>query len=135
MQQVDDMVLRANAIPTMSLGEAVARQYGISRDDKSVLLLVSVRQGEPSREVSLEADIRATATDLLGRKQVVQMRRVGIGEFVDYVGSVQVIPPDTLHFIIDARPKAGIQANDGLSGDATAQPRTMDLAFNRDFFP
>ena len=118
--RIGDMVVRANAIPTTMLGEAVAKQYGIARGDDSILLLVGVRLGPDSRATAVPARITATATDLLGKRQSIAMREVRSGEFVDYVGTASVIAPDTLRFDIDVLPGHG--------------PR-MALQFNRDFFP
>src|SRR5690606_34303665 len=118
--RIGDVVVRANAIPAATLGEAVARQYGIERAPGTVLLLVGVRRGPELQETALPARITATATDLLGKRQAIDMREVRSGEFVDYVGTARVIAPDTLRFDIDVVPR-----------DA---PR-MQLRFNRDFFP
>lgn len=114
-----DIVVRANAVPTTMLGEAVAKQYGIARDDGSVMLLVGIRRGVDSQETALPARISASATTLLGKRQSIVMREVRSGEFIDYVGVAQVIAPDTLRFDIDAIP-------DGA--------QRMELHFNRDFF-
>jgi len=118
--RVGDMVVRANAIPTTMLGEAVAKQYGIARSDGSVMLLVGVRLGPDSRATAVAARITATATDLLGKRQPIAMREVRSGEFVDYVGTAGVIAPDTLRFDIAVLPGHGSR---------------MTLQFNRDFFP
>ena len=115
-----DIVVRANAMPTAMLGEAVAKRYGIERDDRRVMLLVGVRRGPDSRETALPARITATATNLLGKQQAVAVREVRSGEFIDYVGVADVIAPDTLRFDIEIAPEGA--------------PR-MELHFNRDFFP
>ncbi|HVI58269.1 MAG TPA: DUF4426 domain-containing protein [Luteimonas sp.] len=113
-----DVVVRASAMPTEMLGEAVARQYGIERAPGNVLLLVGVRRG--SAETALPARVAATATDLLGKRQAIAMREVRSGEFVDYAGTAHVIAPDTLRFDIEVAPEGGAP---------------MKLQFNRDFFP
>lgn len=113
-----DTVLRANAMPSMALAEAVAAQYGIDRKPGSVMLLVSLRDSKV--DAALRAGVTATATDLLGKRQTIGMREIRNGEFVDYVGSASVIAPDTLRFDIEAMPEG--------------KP-AMTLRFNRDFFP
>jgi len=115
-----DVVVRANAMPTQSLGDAVARQYGIERDDKTVLLLVGVRRGTDAQETALPARIDATATDLMGHRQDIALREVRSGDFIDYVGTARVIPPDTLRFELQI----------ALEGKSWGT-----LRFNRDFFP
>jgi hypothetical protein len=114
-----DIVVRANAIPTTMLGETVAKQYGIVRDDGSVMLLVGVRRVD-SRETAVPARITASATNLLGKQQAVVLREVRSGEFIDYVGVVDMIAPDTLRFDIEVAPEGATR---------------MELHFNRDFFP
>jgi len=119
--RLGNIVVRANAIPTANLGEAIARQYGIDRDDGTVMLLVGVRREDGNgNEAALPARVTVVATDLLGKRQRPVMREVRSGDFIDYVGTARVIAPDTLRFDIDIAP-----------GNAPA----MELHFNRDFFP
>lgn len=117
--RLGDVVVRATAIPTTTLGEAVAGQYGIVRDNKTVMLLVGVRRDGGAQETALPAQVTASATDLLGKRQAIAMRAVRTGGLVDYVGVATVIPPDTLRFDIDVLPEGG---------------QRMTLRFNRDFF-
>ena len=63
-----------------------------------MLLLVALRQGPQAQETSLPAQVTATVTDLRGRTQPVAMRELRSGELLDYVGVVEVAPPDTLRF-------------------------------------
>ena len=118
--QVGDIIVRANAVPAASLGEAVARQYGIERDDGAVMLLVGVRRDGDGGETALPARVTVVASDLLGKRQQLEMREVRSGAFIDYVGTARVIAPDTLHFDIRVVPEGG---------------KSMELRFNRDFFP
>ena len=111
--QDGNVLVRANAVRAASLGEAVARQYGIERDDGAVMLLVGVRRDG-------DGGVTAVASDLLGKRQQLEMREVRNGEFIDYVGTARVIAPDTLHFDVQVVPTGGT---------------AMELRFNRDFFP
>jgi hypothetical protein len=115
-----DIVVRANAMPTSMLGEAVAKQYGIERDAASVMLLVGVRRGSDASETAVPARVTARATNLLGKRQAIAMREVRSGEFVDHVGIARVVAPDTLGFDLDVVPEGA---------------PAMQLHFNRDFFP
>ena len=117
--RLGDTVARASVLPTASLGEAVAKQYGIERDASTARLLVGVRRGSDAQETAVTARITATATDLLGKRQAIELHEVRSGTFVDYVGTVTVIAPDTLSFDVTATPEGGAQ---------------MKLQFNRDFF-
>ena len=120
LARAGDATVRATAIPTVLLGEAVAKQYGIVRGDDAVMLMVSVRLTAGAQEAALPARVTATATDLLGKRQTIAMREVRSGDFVDYVGTATVIAPDTLRFDIAVDAGAG---------------RRATLQFNRDFFP
>src|SRR3546814_17248096 len=51
--QIGDVLVRANAVPTANLGEAVARQYGIERGTGTVMLLVGVRRDGDAGETAL----------------------------------------------------------------------------------
>ena len=118
--QAGDVTIRASAVPTAVLGEAVAVQYGIERDPRTVLLLVGVRRGSGSGETSLPARVRGSAIDLLGRRQEIALREIRSGGFIDYAGSVRISPPETLRFDL------------AIDRDG-AVPAT--LVFSRDFFP
>lgn len=118
--RVGDVTIRATAVPTASLSEPVATQYGIARADNTVMLLVGVRQGSDAQERSLPAGIMATATDLRGRKHVIDMRELRSGDLLDYVGTIEVSPPDTVRFDVQVTREGG----------ATSQ-----MQFSRDFYP
>src|SRR3546814_5920313 len=78
--QIGDVLVRANAVPTANLGEAVARQYGIERDTGAVMLLVGVRRDVDGGETALPARVTAVASDLLGKRQQLEMREVRSGD-------------------------------------------------------
>ncbi|BDU17713.1 DUF4426 domain-containing protein [Lysobacter auxotrophicus] len=124
VSRIGDVTIRASAIPTSSLSEQVARQYGIARGDDTVMLLIGVRRGDSAQETALPAQIIATATDLRGRKHVIDMRELRSGEgaaaLLDYVGTVDVSPPDTLRFDVQIVREGG----------ATSQ-----MQFSRDVYP
>ena len=96
--RVGDLTVRANAVSTARLNEAVAKQYGIARADDTVLLIVSVRQGPDGQDVAVPADVSVTARTLSGTPAALPMREVRTGELVDHVGTFKVTPPDTLTF-------------------------------------
>ncbi|MFS8064569.1 MAG: DUF4426 domain-containing protein [Luteimonas sp.] len=118
--RIGDVSIRASVIQTSMLNEPVAREYGITRDPKTVLLLVAVRQGPDATATALPASITATATDLRGGTQDIAMRELKSGDLVDYIGTVGTTLPDTLRFDITV-----VRA-----GGATS---TMQL--QREFYP
>lgn len=118
--RVGDFTVRATTLPTVQLNDAMARTYGVARDEDTVLLVVGMRRGPQSSERSVPGAVVATASDLLGKRQRVVLRAVDTGGYVDHVGEFSVSMPDTLHFKVEARPQ-----------DESA----ATLEFNRDFFP
>lgn len=95
-----DVTIRASAVPTSALGDAVASQYGIRSSDDTVLLLVALRRGRDANEVSVPAQVSVTVTGLSGQRQEVPMRELRSGDLLDYVGTVELSGPDTLRFDI-----------------------------------
>jgi hypothetical protein len=120
VSRVGDVSIRANAMQTSALSPAVASQYGISRADNTVMLLVAVRQGPEAQEVALPARITATATDLRGRRQTIEMRELRSGDLLDYIGTAEATPPDTLRFDVTVVRENGA---------------TSTMQFTRDFYP
>ncbi|MDQ3056810.1 MAG: DUF4426 domain-containing protein [Pseudomonadota bacterium] len=118
--RVGDISVRASPIQTAMLEPAIAQQYGITRADNTILLLVAVRQGPEVNERSLPAIITASATDLRGNKQAIVMREVRTGELLDYIGTVETSLPETLRFDVKA-------VRDGKA--------VATLQFNREFYP
>lgn len=115
-----DVSVRASVVPTASLNAAVARQYGIEPDRRSVMLLVGVRQGPAMQETALPARISASATDLRGARTTIDMREIRSGDFIDYVGTMRVTPPETLRFELEIEHAAGAPSQ---------------LNFSRDIYP
>lgn len=120
VSRIGDVTVRASVVPTMALGEAVAREYGIHRDDRQLMLLVAVRQGPEAQERALPARITATVTDLRGRAHAVELRELRTGDLLDYVGTLEVDLPDTLRFDLT------IVREDGA---------TSTMQFSREFHP
>lgn len=115
-----DVTIRANLVRTLALNDAMARTHGIERDDHTALLMVSVRKGPESSEVSLPAKINATVTDLQGKRVDIDMREVRTGEFIDHLGTITISVPDTLRFDLT------IQRDDGT---------VSTMQFTREFLP
>lgn len=111
--QVGDTTVRATALQTSLLGEPTARQYGIERDERLVMLMVGVRRGPSDNELSVPAKVTATVTDLRGQRSTVALSEIQSGELVDHIGTVRVALPDTLRFDLtitrDGEPPARMQ--------------------------
>lgn len=86
-----------NLLPTLALGEAVAREYGVERAADSALLVVALRRPTADGDESgADGEVSAEVIDLAGRRQAVALRRVATGDYLDHVGTVQVGTHDTL---------------------------------------
>ncbi len=120
VRRVGDVTIRTNAMPTATLNQTVARGYGIPRREGTLLLLVAVRQGPDGKDVALPATITATVSNLQGQRQDIAMRELRTGDLVDYVGTVDASPPDTLSFDIKI-------VREGAA--------TETMTFSRDFVP
>lgn len=120
VSRIGDITIRATALQTSTLAPEVATQYGIGRDERTVMLLVGVRQGSDAQETALPADITATATNLSGQRQALTLRELRSGDLLDYVGTVETSLPDTLRFDVS------IVREDGASST---------MQFSREFYP
>ncbi len=106
-----------NALPTLSISDAMAREYGVSRDPSTALVFVALREVNGSEEQNAEGSVSATAYDLQGARQGVDFKAVGIGEYTDHIGVIRVSPRDTYRFDVVV----------------TLQGRTQQLTFQRNF--
>jgi hypothetical protein len=120
VSRVGDVTIRANVLPTANLAEPMAQQYGIARDEDTVMLLVSVRRGAEGADTAIPATIEASAANLHGQREALTMREIRAGDYVDYVATAEVSPPDTLTFDLK------IVREDGA---------TSTMRFSRDFTP
>jgi hypothetical protein len=111
--------VHVSVVQTSQLPESVAREYGLDRSPRTILLLVNLRDvGSAPAPV-----ISATVTDLLQHTTPVSLRVAHVAQAgantLDYVGTVDATLPDTLRFTVVAR-----------RGGATAT-----LEVSRDFYP
>lgn len=120
VSRIGDITIRATALQTSTLASEVASQYGITRDDRSVMLLVGVRQGSDAQETALPARVTATVTNLSGQRQPVVLRELRSGDLLDYVGTVETSLPDTLRFDISIVREGGASST---------------MQFSREFYP
>ena len=120
VSRIGDVTIRATALPTASLSAEVAGRYGLVRDERTVMLLVAVRQGPEMQETSVPATITATATNLSGQRQSIALRELRSGDLLDYVGIVQTTLPDTLRFDLTIVREGGASST---------------MQFSREFYP
>jgi hypothetical protein len=96
--RVGDATVYAVAMQTSTIPPEVAREHGIERRDDLVMLRVSGRRGSGVDIASVPLQVQATATDLRGQTQTLDMKQAVANGLVDYVGTVQTALPDTLRF-------------------------------------
>lgn len=86
-----------NLLPTLALGEAVAREYGVERRDGTALLVVALRRpSDTGDEAMAQGRVEADILDLAGRRQTVSLREVATDDYIDHIGEVKAGPRDTL---------------------------------------
>lgn len=98
-----DLRVHYNALPTLTLGEGVAREYGVKREDGSALLFIALRRGQDSTEVPADGKVSATVTDLSGKRQTVALRPVVTGEYTDHIGTFAVSERDSYRIDVNVR--------------------------------
>lgn len=116
---VNGTTVHVTAVQSSQLPDSVARQYGIDRSPKRVLLLINLRDAGNGTTPA----ISATVGDLQGHTTPVALREVKVAQSgeptTDYIGTVDITLPDTLRFTVVAK-----------RGGSTA---TVQLS--RDFYP
>lgn len=113
-----DITVRANVVRTDLLNEAMARGYGIARDEGTVLLMVSVRRGPDGQDVSIPAKVEARVTDLQGRRRTLVLRELRTDvpgaapeqAMIDHIGTTEVAAPDTLRFDLAIEREGGARS-------------------------
>lgn len=115
---INGTTVHVTAVQSSQLPDSVARQYGIERSPRRILLLVNLRDAGKAAPT-----ITATVTDLQDHTTPVDLREVHVAQSgtptTDYIGTVDASLPDTLRFTVVAK-----------RGGSTA---TVQLG--RDFYP
>jgi hypothetical protein len=106
-----------NALPTLSLNDAVAREYGVTKDAGSGMLVVAVRRLRNGEETSAEGEISAEAFDLQGMRQHIDFSAVKTGQYTDHIGVFTIHARDSYRFEVTIK----------------ADGRTETVKFQRNF--
>jgi hypothetical protein len=94
--RIGDVAVHASLVQTSALDASVAKQYDLERSDRSAMLLLSVRRdGDAPLPASLKLDARASDASGASARPVA-LRRVVVDGLVDYVGTIDVAPPERL---------------------------------------
>ena len=108
-QDFGDLRVHFNAMPTLAMSEAVARQYGIERDPDKALLTVALRNVAGSEELAAEGEVQAVAVDLQGMRQSIAFTPARTGAYTDYIGTFRIAERDSYRFeiTVNSGPRGG----------------------------
>jgi hypothetical protein len=98
-----DLRVHYNALPTLSLNDAVAREYGVSKDAGSAMLVIAIRRLENGEEVGAEGEASAEAFDLQGTRQHIDFSAVKTGEYTDHIGVFTIQARDSYRFEVTVK--------------------------------
>jgi hypothetical protein len=104
-----DATLQASGIALADLNPAVASAYGIASDQSGLLLLVTVRNAAGDAVATEDLRLKASATPLGEGPRTLELRPIRTGALTDYVGVLQIAPPASVQFRVDAT-RAGARA-------------------------
>jgi len=113
----DDLRVHYNVMPTLTLPEAMAREYGVAKDADTALVFVALRRLVNGQEQAAQGEVAGQALDLQGKRQRVRLASVKIGEYTDHIGTIEVSPRDSYRFELDV----------------SADGRTHTVKFQRNF--
>ena len=98
-----DIRVYANAMVSSQLNAEMARKYGISRSQGTVLLHVVVRQGKPGKDRSLPATLSAVGIRQSGERSNITMQRVQDDKEFYYLGELNISGNEAVNFEIITR--------------------------------
>lgn len=113
-----DYSIHYNALSTELLPPQVAKVYGIERSRNRGIVNVAVRKGEGVGR-AVEAKISATATNLNGQLQQIDMRELTDRDAIYYIGEFSISGHETFDFVLEITPEGS---------------RTRTIEFRREFF-
>lgn len=102
-QDFGSLRVHFNALPTLSLSEAVAREYQVQREAGTALVVIALRRVAGGEESVTEGEVEGEARDLSGKRQPLAFRAVRTGDYVDHIGTLKVGPRDTYRFDLTVR--------------------------------
>lgn len=93
-----DLRVRYNALPTLSLNDAVAREYGVRKDPRTAMVVIALRRVQDGEEISADGQVSAEAIDLHGARQRIGFAAVKTGDYTDHIGVFSISPRDSYRF-------------------------------------
>lgn len=99
---VNDVTMEARLIDPMSLNDAMAKQYGLTKTNDTWLLLITLRDAQGNGVATDSIKLQARAGGLTDALAPVALRTISINGLNDLVGTVQAKAPATIRIEIDA---------------------------------
>lgn len=119
--EFDGYTLRANAIRSDVLPDAMARQYEIEADADLVLLnLVILETRADQQPVPVRAQVSARHEGLTGHGRAIDMRPVEADGMISYIGTIEAGGQRHFQLVVEAQP------------DGTDEPLKMDFEVQLD---
>ena len=87
-----------NALPSTSLGEAMAHEYGVEQDPATGMVVIALRQAAGENEVATQGDVSAVVQNLQGVRQQIKFKTVKTNDYTDHLGTFKLNPRDTYRF-------------------------------------
>lgn len=99
---VNGITMEARLIDAMTLGQLMAKQYGITQADGTWLLLITLRDADGNGIAADSMQVDARAGGLTDALAPVALRTISVNGLNDLVGIVQAKAPTTMRVEIDA---------------------------------
>lgn len=105
--QSGEFTVHYNALSTTQIPPEVAQRSGITRSANRALVNIAVRRGRAAESVAVAAKVEASATNMAGQRQTLQLREVREGDAIYYLGEARIEDRDTLSIEVTATPDGG----------------------------
>jgi len=102
-KKVDGYIVHYNAFASDFLSPDIANAYGITRSRNVALLNITVlREDESGTRTSVDASIKATATNLSNKYKPIKLRRIADAGAIYHIAEFKIINQETINFSIIA---------------------------------
>lgn len=99
---INGITMEARLIDAMTLGEPMAKRYGIEQADGTWLLLITLRDAQGNGIPTDAIQVEARAGGLTDALAPVALRTISVNGLNDLVGTLQARAPLTMRVEIDA---------------------------------
>lgn len=96
--------LRASTVVSTNLAAEPAREHGIERDPNRGVLNVTLIRHDGKAQTTVQADVRAYARSLTGRRHDISLQETNADGYVSYIGTYDFVNSEVLDFTVSAMP-------------------------------